>query len=336
VRSGTPQRQKKDPKVEEKLLAVVDQEVAGHPATGQLWVCQSLDKIQRALQEQAAVELSRETIRGLLNEQKIRPKSNVKRLHPEPHPDRDRQFHYLNMQRAAFAKAGWPSISVDAKKKEWLGNFLNRGRQWCRQATPVNTHDFPSYASGQAIPYGIYDVSDNLGYVAVGQSADTPEFAVDAIAWWCQHFGQVRYPQAPELLILADGGGSNGYRPRRWKQQLQLKVADAFGIAVTVCHYPTGASKWNPRPVGTRHRLFSQISNTWAATPLTSYDVVLDGLRSTKTSTGLRVQASLFPAIYDKGLSVTDEEMELLLIETHAVCPQWNYTIRPRKTGTNF
>jgi hypothetical protein len=284
------------------------------------------------LQAEKAIELSRETIRGFLSQAKIRPKSNVKRLHPKPHPERDGQFHYLNRQRAAFEKAGWPTISVDTKKKELLGNFFNRGTHWCRQATAVNTHDFASYADGQAIPYGIYDVHHNQGYVAVGQSADTPEFAVDAIAWWWRHFGQPRYPQAPELLILADGGGSNGYRPRRWKQQLQRKVADAFDLAVTVCHYPTGASKWNP----IEHRLFSQITHTWAATPLTSTEVVLDGLRRTTTTTGLRVEATLIETVYQKGLSVSDEEMQLLMIERHDVCPQWNYTIRSRKSGSYF
>lgn len=316
----------------EKLLEVVEPEVAGNPQTGQRWVCQSLSKIQTALETEKEIELSRETIRGFLNQAKIRPKSNVKRLHPKPHPERDGQFQYLNSQRAAFQKAGWPTISVDTKKKELLGNFFNRGTQWCRQATAVNTHDFASYANGQAIPYGIYDLQHNVGYVAVGQSADTPELAVDAIAWWWLHFGQPLYPQAPELLILADGGGSNGYRPRRWKQQLQLKVADAFDLAVTVCHYPTGASKWNP----IEHRLFSQISHTWAATPLTSMEVLLDGLRTTTTITGLRVQATLIETVYQKGLSVTDEEMQLLMIEKHDVCPQWNYTIRPRKSGSNF
>lgn len=306
--------------------------MAGNPVSGQLWVCQSLSKIQEALDEQAAVQLSRETIRTLLNEQKIRPKSNIKRLQPAPHPERDQQFTYLNEQRAAFSKLGWPIISVDTKKKEWLGNFANRGTQWCRQATAVNTHDFPSYASGQAIPYGLYDVQHNRGYVAVGQSADTPEFAVDAIIWWYAHFGHVLYPQAPELLILADGGGSNGCRPRRWKQLLQDKVADTFGLAVTVCHFPTGASKWNP----IEHRLFSQISHTWAATPLTSYAVVLEAIRSTKTTTGLHVEATLFSTIYQKGLAVTDAEMDLLMCQKHAVCPQWNYTIHPRKSGTYF
>ena len=306
--------------------------MAGNPETGQNWTCQSLSKIQEAVQEQEGVELSRETIRGLLKEQRISPKSNCKRLHPQPHPDRDEQFEYLNSQRDAFSQAGWPSISVDTKKKELIGNFFNRGQQWCRQARAVNTHDFPSYAQGQAIPYGIYDTHYNLGYVAVGQSADTPELAVDTIAWWWSEFGCWLYPEAPELLIVADGGGSNGYRPRRWKQQLQEKIADAFALAVTVCHYPTGASKWNP----IEHRLFSQISRTWAGTPLTSYDVLLDGLCSTNTTTGLRVEASLNQTIYQKGLSVTDKEMELLMIEKHAVCPQWNYTIRPRKSGSNF
>jgi hypothetical protein len=308
---------------------VVDQEVAGSPQEEQRWVCQSLSKIQAALEEQSDVLLSRETIRGLLHDQKIRPKSNVKRLHPKPHPERDQQFAYLNSQRAAFKKAGRPCLSVDTKKKELIGNFFNHGRQWCREATAVNTHDFPSYAAGRAVPYGLYDVTHNLGYIAVGQSADTPELAVDALLWWWLEFGSVRYPTAPELLILADGGGSNGYRSRLWKQQLQVKLADDLGLAVTVCHYPTGASKWNP----IEHRLFSQVSRTWAATPLTSYDVVLDGLRSTTTSTGLRVEATLFDAPYKKGLTVTDEEMESLLIEKHTVCPQWNYTIRPRKTG---
>jgi len=284
------------------------------------------------LQEQKGITLSREKIRQLLNNQKIRPRSNVKRLHPNPHPDRDRQFQYIHRQREAFQRAGWPCISVDTKKKELIGLFGNRGQQWCREATAVNTHDFPSYAEGRAVPYGIYDLQRNLGYMAVGQSADTPEFAVDAIVWWWQEFGRYLYPEAPELLILADGGGSNGYRPRRWKQQLQEKIVDAFGLTVTVCHYPPGASKWNP----IEHRLFSQVSNTWAGTPLTSFEVLLEGIGSTTTGTGLRVEATRVEAVYEKGLSVTDKEMNLLMIEKHSICPSWNYTIRPRKKGSNL
>jgi hypothetical protein len=306
--------------------------VAGNPESEQRWVSQSLSKIQAALHTQEAVELSRETIRTLLSQEKISAKSNVKRLHPKAHPDRNQQFESLTGQRHAFQTAGWPVSSVDTKKKESLGNFFNRGTRWCREATAVNTHDFPSYAQGQAVPYGLYDPRYNRGYVAVGQSADTPALAVDAIAWWWEAFGQPLYPHAPELLILADGGGSNGYRPRCWKQQLQHKVVDALGLTVTVCHYPTGASKWNP----IEHRLFSQITRTWAATPLTSYAVLLDALRSTTTSTGLHVEATLFDTVYEKGLSVTDDEMALLLIEKHAVCPHWNYTIRPSKSGIYF
>lgn len=313
-------------------MEVVSDEVAGEPQRGQRWIRQSLSKVQQALAEQQGLKVSPETIRRLLGQHRIRPKSNVKRLHPKPHPDRDQQFQYLNRQRASFQQAGWPCLSVDTKKRELIGLFYNRGTHWCQQGQPVNTHDFPSDADGYAIPYGLYDVSHNLGYVAVGQSADTPEFAVDAIVWWWQHAGRHLYPQAPELLILADGGGSNGYRPRRWKQQLQLKVADALDLVVMVCHYPTGASKWNP----IEHRLFSQISQTWAGTPLTSYEVMLDGLRSTKTRTGLRVEATLFDTVYEKGLSVTDAEMKLLMIEKHDICPNWNYTIRPRKTGSYF
>jgi len=252
-------------------MEVVQDDIAGEPQTSYRWVRQSLQKIKKALYEQKGTQLSCETIRRMLNKQNIRPKSNVKRLHPKPHPDRDKQFRYLISQRNAFLKAGWPCISVDTKKRELIGLFFNRGTQWCQETQSVNTHDFPSYAEGHAIPYGIYDLAHNLGYVAVGKSADTPEFAVDAIAWWWLEFGSSRFPDVPELLILADAGGSNGYRPRRWKQQLQVKIADAFGLAVTVCHYPTGASKWNP----IEHRLFSQISRTWAGTPLTSYNILL-------------------------------------------------------------
>jgi hypothetical protein len=300
--------------------------VAGEPQTNYRWVRQSLQKIRQALSEQQGTHLSCGTIRRLLKKQNIRPRSNVKRLHPKPHSDRDRQFQYLVNQRKAFLRAGWPCISVDSKKRELIGLFYNRGTQWCQTAQSVNTHDFPSYAEGHAVPYGIYDLAHNLGYVAVGKSADTPEFAVDAIVWWWLQFGSWRFPDAPELLILADAGGSNGYRPRRWKQQLQVKLADAIGLAVTVCHYPTGASKWNP----IEHRLFSQISRTWAGMPLTSYDILLDGLRSTQTKSGLRVQATSFDKTYQKGLSVTDAEMKLLMIQKHVTCPNWNYTIRPR------
>ncbi len=223
-------------------------------------------------------------------------------------------------------------ISVDTKKKELIGSFRNAGQVWCEQATAVNIYDFPSLAKGKAVPYGIYDPLYNDGYVAVGQSADTPEFAVDAIVAWWHHTGRERYPDASEILILADGGGSNGYRPRRWKQQLQLKLADELGVTVTIAHYPTGASKRNP----IEHRLFSQITQTWSGTPLTSLDRVLDGIRHTTTTTGLRVDASLVDKTYAKGLTVSEEEMASLALERHTICPNWNYTIHPRKLRSYF
>jgi hypothetical protein len=310
---------------------LIEPDIAGEPQSDKRWLRQSLSKIQEELAERMEIRVSRETIRQLLDNQKIRLRSNVKRLHPKPHPDRDKQFRYLQTQKEAFQQAGWPVISVDTKKKELIGSFYQRGRQWRQEAVAVNTHDFPSYAEGRAVPYGIYDIQKNLGYVAVGRSADTPEFAVEAILWWWQTFGHELYPEAPELLILADGGGSNGYRSRRWKQQLQERFADEFGLTITVCHYPPGASKWNP----IEHRLFSQISRTWAGTPLTSFEVLVDGIRTTTTQTGLCIKATLDEKTYEKGLSVSDDEMEALLIEKHDACPAWNYTIRPRK-GSNF
>ena len=308
------------------LLETVSDEIAGDPMTGQRWVRRSLSKIKRALAEQE-VSLSCQTIKRILGKHNIRPKSNVKRLTPDPHPDRDQQFQYIRRQRQAFELLGWPVISVDTKKKELIGPFGNKGQVWCEQATDVYMHDFPGDATGKAVPYGIYDVQHNDGHVFVGQSADTPEFAVDAIVAWWQHTGRQRFPDAPELLILADSGGSNGYRSRRWKQQLQVKLADAFGMTVTVTHYPRGASKWNP----IEHRLFSQISQTWAGTPLTSFERVLDGIRNTTTTTGLKVEATLVEKEYETGLSVSDKEMATLALQRHATCPQWNYTISPRE-----
>ncbi len=266
--------------------------------TGQCWVRRSLAKIRQALGQQG-IWLATGTIRRLLHKHDIRPKGNVKRLEGTPHPERDKQFSYLQQQRQAFEQLEQPIISVDTKKKELIGDFGRAGQVWCAQAPAVNVHDFPSDAVGKAVPYGIYDERANSGYVFVGQSADTPAFAVDNIVAWWSTVGQRCYPQATDLLILADAGGSNGYRARAFKQQLQLKLADAFGLIVTVAHFPPGASKWNP----IEHRLFSQISTTWAGTPLTSFDLVLDGIRRTTTMTGLTVQATFIDTAYFYNLS---------------------------------
>lgn len=291
----------------------------------QRWLNCRLVDIQQQLAHQG-YRVHQAVISRILKAHKYHLHANVKGLSRKQAPARDRQFRYIRAQRAAHQGAGQPVISVDTKKKELVGNFKNAGQIWCQQPEAVDGHDFPQDALGRAVPYGIYDVGANCGTVYVGQSADTPMFAVDNIAHWCATELRERYPRATRLLIEADSGGSNSARSRVWKQQLQAKVADRFGLTITVCHYPTGTSKWNP----VEHRLFSEISKTWAGCPLRSFDLVLHYLRATKTQTGLQVRAHLVTATYCTGVKVAQVEMQLLNIEPHAVCPQWNYTIRPR------
>lgn len=223
--------------------------------------------------------------------------------------------------------AGDPVVSVDTKKKELIGNFKNAGRTWNSKADEVDAHDFPSDAECRSAPYGLYDVAANQGFFSVGISADTPDFAVDSLVRWWRKEGAKRYPKAQRLLVLADSGGSNGTRSRVYKLRLQEKFADAFGIPVTVCHYPTGASKWNP----VEHRLFSHVSNNWAGKPLRSLKGMLACIRGTITKTGLKVRALLTRKTYPKGVKVTKEEFAGIEIQRHDVCPAWNYTISPRK-----
>jgi DDE family transposase len=310
------------------LLDLVRDEVAGDPSTGVLWVRRSVTKLQRELARRG-FHVGRRVVRRLLHRNKIHARSNVKHLTPREHAARDQQFRYIQAVRRRFDASGDPVISVDTKKKELIGRFKNAGRIYSASAPEVNTHDFPGDADAKVVPYGIYDPRANDGAVYLGLSGNTPDFAVAAIRSWWQQIGCGRYWGRHRILILADSGGSNGYRARRWKQQLQVRLADPFGLEITVCHYPTGASKWNP----VEHRLFSQISQTWAGTPLTSVAVVLDAIRKTTTTTGLRVRAHLLRGIYKRGSKVTDREMASLHIEKHKTCPQWNYTIKPRLIG---
>jgi hypothetical protein len=271
--------------------------------------------------------VSAPTVGRLLNahDEALRVKAKAKEAGSQ-HPERDAQFPYMAAPQEAFTAAGCPIISVATKKKELIGDVKNAGQLWCQHPIEVNVHDFPGDALGRAVPYGIYDLQHNEGVVYVGMSADTPEFAVTAIGQWWEDRGRVVYPRGTALLILADGGGSNGCRSRVWKAQLQSQLSDRLGLRVTVCHYPTGCSKWNP----IEHRLFSQISLNWAGQPLRTVETMLGYLRNTTTTMGLRVTARILAGVYQTGKRVADDVMNTLQVEHHAVCPPWNDAIHPR------
>ena len=245
---------------------------------------------------------------------------------PDPR-QRDLQFRYIRGQIRSYKANAMPVISVDTKSRELIGPFHQTGRKWSQEPIQVLDHDFPSDSKGVAIPYGIYDLIRNEGYVCVGTSRDTSEFAVDSIRTWWQKAGSRYYPDADRLLVLADCGGSNGYRIRLWKAQLQAVLCDRFGLQVKICHYPPGSSKWNH----IEHRMFSFISNNWAAQPLLDYETVLKFIRTTKTSTGLKIRASLINKIYDKGKKVSDQQMRQIVLKRYTQRPNWNYSISPSK-----
>jgi len=293
--------------------------------SGRKWVRSSLRRLSQAL-GQDGYQVGRMTVRRLLKKQDYSLKANRKEHTGPPHPDRDRQFRYIQRVKRLFLAAGHPVISVDTKKKELIGNFKNPGRAWCRQAEEVNVHDFRHDAVGRAAPYGIYDLRHNEGYVVVGTSADTSEFAVDAICLWWEDEDRPTFPDESKLLILSDAGGSDGYRFRLWKKQLQEQLADRLGIEVMVCHYPTGASKWNP----IEHRLFSYISLNWAGKPLRSFETMLSYIRGTTTEAGLKVKAFLLDQAYKTGIKVSNTETKALNLQRRTVCPNWNYVIKPR------
>jgi len=307
------------------LEELVAPETAGDPMTAQKWVRSSLRTLSAKL-EAAGHAVSPPTVSRLLRKLDYSLHVNAKKLEASSnHPDRGRQFDYIAVQRATFTAAGLPIISTDSKKKELVGDFKNAGQTWSLEPIAVNVHDFPGDADGRAVPYGVYDITTNRGFIYLGTSGDTPAFAVDAIAAWWQSDGHATWP-GDHLLVLADAGGSNGCRIRAWKERLQVQICDRFGLTVTVCHYPTGCSKWNP----IEHRLFSQISCNWAGVPLRTWDTLLAFIRGTTTRSGLTVRAVLERGEYPTGQKITDAQMDALRIERHAVCPQWNYTIRPR------
>lgn len=289
------------------------------------WTHQTAEKIAGALMEYG-IKVSATVVRRLLHQMNYSLKSNKKCLSAGNSSDRDPQFHMIKRLRAEFANAGDPVISIDTKKKELIGLFKNSGKTWCEKAKNVNDHDFRSEAGGMAAPYGIYDTGRNHGLLVVGQSADTPEFAVNCICKWWHCYGREHYPEAKRILILADGGGSNGSRPRAWKKFLQENFASEFNLTLTVAHYPTGASKWNP----IEHRMFSEISKNWAGVPLESYDTVVNYASATKTKTGLRIEACRDQRVYKKGITVSDKQMRTIAWKANDILGKWNYTIFPK------
>ena len=307
------------------LTDLVAPVTGGDPMTKAKYLRCSLQTLSDQLEDRGQ-KACPTTVGKVLREMDYDLYGNVKRFTGPAHPDRDPQFQYLAALVAAFRDAGLPILSVDTKKKELIGNFAHAGTTWRQEADAVNVHDFLSEAQYRGVPYGLYDVLANQGHVLVGTSANTPQFAAEAVARWWARIGCHRYRDAGALLVLADSGGSNGCRPRLWKWGLQEWVADRYGLDVTVCHYPTGASKWNP----VEHRLFGPISVNWAGVPLRTPAMMLGFLRGTTTTTGLRVSAEWWERTYSTGVKVTDTEMKELALEPHDLCPRWNYTIHPR------
>ncbi|MGH9466878.1 MAG: ISAzo13 family transposase [Terriglobales bacterium] len=312
----------------EKLL---QEDVAGDPISGLRWTRTTTGKIARQLLG-LGIQVSANTVGRLLSKMKFSLKTNRKNIEsghkraPGHRVRRTRQFGVIKRKRRRFERATLPIVSVDGKKRELLGNFKNPGKTWRRKPREVNDHDFPTDAQGVALPYGIYDVQRNTGMIVLGTSRETPAFAVDALERWWRSHGAKRYPHADELLILADCGGANSARSRVWKCDLQQKLCNRHGLRVTVCHYPPGASKWNP----IEHRLFSEISKNWQGVPLESYETALNYISTTKTTAGLKVTARLHEKTYHTGEHVTDEEVDLLKIRTHRTLPEWTYTIAPQ------
>jgi hypothetical protein len=315
-----------DPGLQKALEALVDPATRGHPQSPLRWTCKSTAKLAEELKKQQHPVTDR-TVAMLLKTAGYSLQANRKMREGSSHRDRNAQFEYINRQVVALQKQYQPVISIDTKKKELIGEFLNAGREWepAGQPVRVNVHDFPDKELGKAIPYGVYDLASNEGWVSVGIDHDTAQFAVASIGRWWQQMGVQRFPKATTLLITADGGGSNGSRNRLWKVALQT-LADNLGLQLQVCHFPPGTSKWNK----IEHRLFCFITKNWRGRPLLSYKTVVNLIASTTTRTGLKVRAALDQGHYETGIVVTDEQLAQVNITPAFFHGEWNYTIRPK------
>ena len=321
----------KDPTLVADLEALVEPTTRGDPQTPLRWTCKSVRRLAEALHQQGH-QVSRTLVAELLNAAGYSLQGNRKTKEGDSHPDRDAQFAYINTQVAAALAGQQPVISVDTKKKELVGDFRNNGREYRPQGHPeeVRVHDFLIKELGRAVPYGVYDLAANAGWVSVGVDHDTAAFAVNSIRQWWRNLGRARYPEATRLLITADGGGSNGSRVRLWKRELQ-KLANELDLDIVVSHLPPGTSKWNK----IEHRLFSFISQNWRAQPLVSYRVIVELISATTTKTGLTVRCELDTGRYPSGIVVSDAEMATLNIKRAEFHGEWNYTISPNTHPPN-
>ena len=297
--------------------------------SGLKWTRKSTGKISEELLKEG-IQVSSKTVGRLLRQMNYSLRVNQKKLesgnrNPPSRRQRDRQFQHISQVRESFAASGQPIISIDTKKKELIGNFKNAGASWEQEPRAVSDHDFRSDASAIAVPYGIYDCQSNRGLVCVGTSSDTPAFAVDALEYWWIHERPLRFPKATELLILADCGGSNGNRARVFKWRLHQQLCQGHQVTLTLCHYPPGASKWNP----IEHRLFSEISKNWQGQPLCSLATMLNYIRTTRTNSGLNVSAHFMRKKYEKGERVSNKQFARLPLGRDQSLPDWNYTLAP-------
>ncbi len=316
-----------DPGLWDALDALVDPMTRGHPETPLRWTCKSTRRLAKELTRQHH-PVSDRTVARLLYAAGYSLQANRKTREGKDHPDRNAQFEYISQQVQRVQKRGQPVVSIDTKKKELVGDFKNPGQEWRPQDDPqeVRVHDFKDEDLGKAIPHGVYDVTNNQGWVSVGINHDTAHFAANSIRQWWEKMGNRRFPRASELMITADGGGSNNYRSRLWKVALQT-LADQLDFKLKVCHFPPGTSKWNK----IEHRLFSYITSNWRGQPLVNLQTIVNLIASTTTTTGLLVQAALDTNVYKTGIKISEEEMARLRITPSEFHGEWNYTIAPRK-----
>jgi hypothetical protein len=324
---GRPALSESDPQLLAALESLIEPMTRGDPESALRWTCKSTRRLAVELTRQGH-PISRGTVATLLHEAGYSLQANCKTREGDSHPDRDAQFRYIDRMVRTRLRKEQPAVSVDTKKKELLGDFKNNGREWHPQGRPpdVRVHDFQDKTLGKAIPYGVYDILNNQGWVSVGIDHDTAQFAANSIGRWWRRMGCRRFPRASELLITADGGGSNGSRSRLWKRCLQ-ELADDLGIGLVVCHFPPGTSKWNK----IEHRLFSFITQNWRGCPLISRQAVVSLIASTTTRAGLIVKAALDTNHYETAIKVSDDELAQIKLSPHPFHGDWNYTIKPRK-----